>query len=225
MKEDGFKPVYKFARDAFKVSISTGVVIVAVVVSIIFEISHGLLVLFLMQKQRYLDYLENTLIDFQARYMTGTGKVHASEDFTDSSVIDMDDLRESGEVRRRGMGFTADIHPSMAYGGIQHNRHTIRQFEQARAQGFGFIPPAASLQQNQRHAPYRQQGQAYTGLSALALLDAKQLAKSKAFGEVAHCPACNMPFTKTNVGQIFCSKEHKSLFNQMLRQSQKQAKN
>lgn len=226
MKEEGFKPVYKFARDAFKVSISTGVVIVAVVVSIIFEISHGLLVLFLMQKQRYLDYLDNTLIDFQARYMTGTGKVHASEDFTDSSVIDMDDLRESGEVRRRGMGFTADIHPSMAYGGIQHNRHAIREFEQTRAQGFGFIPPTASLKPTQRKTPYRQPNtQPYTGLSALALLDAKQLAKSKAFGEVAHCPACNIPFTKTNVGQIFCSKEHKQLFNQMLRQSQKQAKN
>jgi hypothetical protein len=137
----------------------------------------------------------------------------------------MDDLRESGEVRRRGMGFTADIHPSMAYGGIQHNRHTIRQFEQARAQGFGFIPPTATINKTQRQTPYVQQGQAYTGLSALALLDAKQLAKSKAFGEVAHCPACNTPFTKTNVGQIFCSKEHKSLFNQMLRQSQKQAKN
>ena len=224
MKEDGFKPVYKFARDIFKVTISTGVVIVAIVVSIIFEISHGLLVVFLMQKQRYLDYLENTLIDFQARYMTGTGKVHASEDFTDSSVIDMDDLRDSGEVRRQGMGFTADIHAT-AYGGIQHNRHTIRQFEQARAQGFGFIPPTASLNPNQRQAPYVQPStQPYTRLSALALLDAKQLAKSKAFGEVAHCPACNTPFTKTNVGQIFCSKEHKVLFNQMLRQSQKQAK-
>jgi hypothetical protein len=225
MKEDGFKPVYKFARDAFKVSISTGVVIVAVVVSIIFEISHGLLVVFLMQKQRYLDYLENTLIDFQARYMTGTGKVHASEDFTDSSVIDMDDLRDSGEVRRQGMGFTADIHAT-AYGGIQHNRQAIKDFEQARAQGFGFIPPTASLHQGQRQAPYMQPStQPYTRLSALALLDAKQLAKSKAFGEVAHCPACNTPFTKTNVGQIFCSKDHKGLFNQMLRQSQKQAKN
>jgi ABC-type polysaccharide/polyol phosphate export permease len=225
MKEDGFKPVYKFARDIFKVTISTGVVIVAIVVSIIFEISHGLLVVFLMQKQRYLDYLENTLIDFQARYMTGTGKVHASEDFTDSSVIDMDDLRDSGEVRRQGMGFTADIHAT-AYGGIQHNRQAIKDFEQARAQGFGFIPPSASLHQNQRQAPYMQPStQPYTRLSALALLDAKQLAKSKAFGEVAHCPACNTPFTKTNVGQIFCSKDHKGLFNQMLRQSQKQAKN
>ena len=225
MKEDGFKPVYKFARDAFNVSISTGVVIVAVVVSIIFEISHGLLVVFLMQKQRYLDYLENTLIDFQARYMTGTGKVHASEDFTDSSVIDMDDLRDSGEVRRQGMGFTADIHAT-AYGGIQHNRQAIKDFEQARAQGFGFIPPTASLNPNQRQTPYMQPStEPYTRLSALALLDAKQLAKSKAFGEVAHCPACNTPFTKTNVGQIFCSKDHKGLFNQMLRQSQKQASN
>jgi hypothetical protein len=223
MKEDGFKPVYKFARDAFKVSISTGVVIVAVVVSIIFEISHGLLVVFLMQKQRYLDYLENTLIDFQARYMTGTGKVHASEDFTDSSVIDMDDLRDSGEVRRQGMGFTADIHAT-AYGGIQHNRQAIKDFEQARAQGFGFIPPTASLNPNQRQTPYMQPStQPYTRLSALALLDAKQLAKSKAFGELAHCPACGIAFTKTNVGQIFCTKEHKHLFNKMLKEATSQA--
>jgi hypothetical protein len=171
-----------------------------------------------MQKQRYLDYLENTLIDFQARYMTGTGKVHASEDFTDSYVIDMDDLRDSGEVRRQGMGFTADIHAT-AYGGIQHNRQAIKDFEQARAHGFGFIPPTASLHQGQRQAPYVQQGRVYTGLALADLLALKQAAKLKKFGETALCPACGTSFVKTNCGQIFCVKEHKALFDSQVRQA------
>lgn len=52
-----------------------------------------------MQKERYLEFLKNSLIERQADYMEGTA-VHASEDFTDSSILDMDKLREAGEVRR-----------------------------------------------------------------------------------------------------------------------------
>ena len=97
---------------------------VAVMVSIIFEISHGLLVLFMSQKDRYLKGLEAQLINMQAQYLDGTGKVHDSADFTDGSILDMNDLRETGEVKQNGIGFTANIMPATAY---QPARPTYQQ--------------------------------------------------------------------------------------------------
>ena len=230
MKEESFKPVYKFARDVFKVTISTGVVMVAVMVSIIFEISHGLLVLILMQKERYLEFLKNSLIERQADYMEGTGKVHASEDFTDSSILDMDKLRETGEVKN-GVGFTATVRPvgftadvlgtGRANYSTQHNRHTMAAFEQSQRNPFGFEPSASrSPQPTPKHVP-PPMGAAYTGLSALALLDKKALAKSKARGEVAECPCCDTRYTKHHAGQIFCKVQCKHDYNTMLEEAQR----
>lgn len=221
MKEDGFKPVYKFARDVFKVTISTGVVMVALLVSFIFEVSHGLLVLFLMQKERYLAFLKESLIDQQADYMTGTGKVHALDDFTDNSILSMDELRETGEVKTNGIGFKANIQPVSARTtsySTAHNRHTMAAFEQSQKVPFGFAPSASRSPQpapTPKPAP-QPMGAAYTGLSALALLDKKQLAKSQPYGALVECPTCGARFHKTNVGQIFCCKEHKGLFNKLL---------
>ncbi len=223
MKEDSFKPVYKFARDVFGVTISTGVVMVAVLVSLIFEISHGLLVLFLMQKNRYLEFLKNSLIDQQADYMTGTGKVHALDDFTDTSILDMDKLRESGEIKRNGIGFGADIRPVTAYS-TQHSRQTMADFEAARAQSrpFGLIPPTASRSQQGAPKPVSQpMGKAiYTGLSVAELMNLKLVAKNKKFGEIATCPACGVQFKKTNCGQVFCIKDHKNVFDSLVRKAQ-----
>ena len=230
MKEESFKPVYKFARDIFGVTISTGVVLVAVMVSIIFEISHGLLVLILRQKQTYLDYLEHSLIDQQADYMTGTGKVHALDDFTDTSILDMDKLRETGEVKN-GVGFTATIRPvgftadvlgtGRANYSTQHNRHTMAAFEQSQKQPFGIIPPSASRspQPTPKPAPQPMGKVLYSGLSKAELLALKQTAKDKKFGETAICPACGTHFIKTNCGQVFCQKDHKNWFDSLLRQA------
>ncbi len=224
MKEESFKPVYKFARDVFKVTISTGVVMVAVMVSIIFEISHGLLVLILMQKERYLEFLKNSLIERQADYMEGTGKVHASEDFTDSSILDMDKLREAGEVRRP-VGFTADFGKTATahyspLPNMQHNRHTMAAFEQSQKVPFGFAPSASRSQQSASKPILQPMGRAaYIGLSVAELMALKQTAKDKKFGEVAICPACGTHFQKTNCGQVFCIKEHKAIFDSMVRQA------
>ena len=206
MKEENFKPVYKFARDVFNVTISTGVVMVAVMVSIIFEISHGLLVLFMSQKDRYLKGLEAQLIAMQSQYLDGTGKVHDSADFTDGSILDMNDLRETGEVRRNSIGFGADIQPITAY---QAARPTYQQsYEPPRAQTFGIIPDLS------RRIPNATAG--YSGLSALALLDKKALAKSRARNQTAECPACGKQYVKHNSGQIFCQPKCKQAFNDKL---------
>ena len=206
MKEENFKPVYKFARDVFNVTISTGVVMVAVMVSIIFEISHGLLVLFMSQKDRYLKGLEAQLIAMQAQYLDGTGKVHDSEDFTDGTILDMNDLRETGEVKQNGIGFTANIMPATAY---QPARPTYQQsYEPPRAQSFGIIPDLS------RRIPNAAMG--YSGLSALALLDKKALAKSRARNQTAECPACGKQYVKHHSGQIFCRVQCKYDFNDKL---------
>ena len=224
MKEESFKPVYKFARDVFKVTISTGVVMVAIMVSIIFEISHGLLVLILMQKERYLEFLKNSLIERQADYMEGTGKVHASEDFTDSSILDMDKLREAGEVRRP-VGFTADFGRTATahyspMPNMQHNRHTMAAFEQSQKIPFGFAPSASRTPAiTPKPIPQPMGRTAYVGLSVAELMALKQTAKDKKFGEVAICPACGTHFQKTNCGQVFCIKEHKAIFDSMVRQA------
>ena len=214
MKEENFKPVYKFARDVFNVTISTGVVMVAVMVSIIFEISHGLLVLFMSQKDRYLKGLESQLIAMQAQYLDGTGKVHDSADFTDGSILDMNDLRESGEIKKNGVGFMADIKPVTAYQPVQpaYQSHDVPR---AQSTLFGFGLASA----HGRQVPSVHAG--YSGLSALALLDKKALAKSKPYGAQAECPTCGTIFTKLNVGQIFCCKDHKHQFNQLLQQAGK----
>ncbi len=206
MKEDNFKPVYKFARDSFGVSISTGVMMVTVTVSIIFEISHGLLVLFMSQKNRCLQGLEAQLIAMQAQYLDGTGKVHDSEDFTDGTILDMNDLRETGEVKQNSIGFHANIMPTTAY---QQTRPTYQQsYEPPRAQSFGIIPDLS------RRIPNAAMG--YSGLSALALLDKKALAKSRARNQTAECPACGKQYVKHNSGQIFCQPKCKQAFNDKL---------
>jgi hypothetical protein len=50
------------------------------------------------------------------------------------------------------------------------------------------------------------------------LLQKKAAAKAKRFGETAICPTCDEPFIKTNSAQIFCCKEHKRDFEQMVKQ-------
>ena len=47
----------------------------------------------------------------------------------------------------------------------------------------------------------------------------KALAKSKAYGDTAECPACGVSYVKTNCGQVFCQKDHKNLFDSMVRRA------
>ncbi len=68
LKEDAYKPAFKAIRDSFGVSISTGVMLVTLFISIIFEISHLLLILFLSQKLKRLGGLPAIYRqDFQGR--------------------------------------------------------------------------------------------------------------------------------------------------------------
>ena len=59
----------------------------------------------------------------------------------------------------------------------------------------------------------------FVNLSAIELINLKFVAKNKKFGEIATCPACGVQFKKTNCGQVFCIKEHKSVFDSMLRKA------
>ena len=227
LKEDNFKPVYKFARDVFGVTISTGVVLVAVMVSIIFEISHGLLVLFMSQKEKYLAYLESTLIELQARYMTGTGKVHDAKDFDDKSILSMDKLREEGEIKRPS-GFVASGANLDDMPVIQHNNGAVDDFQRNNRVSFGFIPnrPKAvpvGAQASLNAMGNQSVGRDFTmgsvefyGSSLNELVNLKQQAKAKAYGETAVCPLCRGEFVKANAGQIFCTKEHKNQFAKLL---------
>lgn len=94
LKEDSYKPAFKAIRDSFDVSISTGVMLVTLFISIIFEISHLLLILFLSQKLKRREGLQHALIRQESDYMNSTGKTFKTEDFTDHSVLNMDDVRE-----------------------------------------------------------------------------------------------------------------------------------
>ena len=221
MKEDGFKPVYKMARDVFGVTISTGVMMVAIMVSLIFEISHALLVLVMRQKENFLTYLESGIIEKQADYLASTGKVHALDDFTDTSILDMDALREKGQVKN-SVGFTATIRPVTAYHAPTHNRQTMADFEQGQKIPFGMIPPVAARSQQivSKPVPQPMGKTAYMGLSAAELMGLKLAAKNKKFGEIATCPACGVQFKKTNCGQVFCIKDHKNVFDSMVRKAQ-----
>ncbi len=94
LKEDSYKPAFKAIRDSFGVTISTGVMLVTTFISVIFEISHLLLILFLSQKLRRKDWLTQSIINMEAAYLNSTGKAFRPEDFTDDSVLNMDDVRE-----------------------------------------------------------------------------------------------------------------------------------
>jgi hypothetical protein len=94
LKEDAYKPAFKAIRDSFGVSISTGVMLVTFFISLIFEISHLLLILFLSQKLKRREGLQHALIRQESDYMQSTGKTFKQEDFADDSILNMDDVRE-----------------------------------------------------------------------------------------------------------------------------------
>ncbi len=155
LKEDAYKPVFKAIRDSFGVSISTGVMLVTLFVSIIFEISHLLLILFLGQKLKRLEYIKQAIIQTEASYLQATGKTFKLEDFKDSSVLDMDVLRgenpDSYKTTSPGFGFTpsrASLGNSGAFyapNGKAEYKTTTPLFkwqqepQEAKQQGLGFI--------------------------------------------------------------------------------------
>ena len=85
IKEEAYKPVFKAIRDSWGVSISTGVMIVTLFISVIFEISHLLLILFRAQQRQRRDYLRQSIIGMDANYMQQTGKAFDGQDFAEFS--------------------------------------------------------------------------------------------------------------------------------------------
>ncbi len=85
LKEEAYKPAFKAIRDSLGVTISTGVMLVTMFISLIFEISHLLLILFLSQKLKRLEGLKQDLIRQEADYLQSTGKTFKAEDFADDS--------------------------------------------------------------------------------------------------------------------------------------------
>lgn len=94
LKQDAYKPVFKSIRDGFAVTISEAVMIVTMFISVIFEISHLLLILFLSQKLKRRELLAQAIIGIEAAYLNHTGKKFSVDDFADDSVLNMDDVRE-----------------------------------------------------------------------------------------------------------------------------------
>ena len=94
LKEENHKPVFKAIRDSFGVSINTGIMTVTIFVSAVFEVSHLLLIMLLAQKKQRLAGLEAALINNESDYMRSTGKTFKPEDFSDDSVLDMNEVRE-----------------------------------------------------------------------------------------------------------------------------------
>jgi hypothetical protein len=166
LKEDAYKPVFKSIRDTFGVSISTGVMIVTLFVSVIFEISHLLLILFLGQKLQRLNYLKQAIIQTESGYLALTGKTFNQADFKDDSVLNMADFRvekpQDYKQTKQGFGFvpqTASMGGSgMFYGsssaGMAVSNHPAPLFKyqnqaensQVKNQSFGFIPHREKLE-------------------------------------------------------------------------------
>ena len=109
LKEENHKPVFKAIRDSFGVSINTGIMTVTIFVSAIFEVSHLLLILLLAQKKQRLAGLDAGLINNETDYMRSTGKTFKPEDFSDDSVLDMNEVREKSPAP---IGFGS---PAMAF--------------------------------------------------------------------------------------------------------------
>lgn len=122
MKEEAHKPMFKFFRDVFSISISIALVLTAAIVSAGFEYSHALLSRILGEKQDYLAGLQDQLIKLESSYIDMTGKKYTAGDFADM---------EAGTITPEGTAQTD--------GGYK------RQSE-----GFGFIPnrpaPAMTMQ-------------------------------------------------------------------------------
>lgn len=72
MKEDYHKPVFKFVRDNFGVTISTAVVLIATLIAAGFEFSHALLSRILGEKLAALAGLQNQLINQEANHIEVT---------------------------------------------------------------------------------------------------------------------------------------------------------
>ncbi len=123
MKDEAHKPMFKFFRDVFNISIAIALVLTAAIVSAGFEYSHALLSRILGEKQDYLAALQDQLIKLESSYIDMTGKKYTSGDFADM---------EAGTINPEGTAQTD--------GGYK------RQSE-----GFGFIPnrpaPAMAMQE------------------------------------------------------------------------------
>jgi hypothetical protein len=113
MKDENHKPIFKTVRDWLGVSISSAVVLVALVVSAGFEFCHAQLSVMLGQKLAYLRGLQEQLITQASGYMSMTGKQYDTTDFD-------------------GMASN-----------LKHHKPVARDDYKQTSQGFGFIPSTA----------------------------------------------------------------------------------
>lgn len=72
IREDHYKPVFKFMRDNFAVTISTAVVLIATLIAAGFEFSHALLSRILGEKIAALASLQNQLINQETQHLEVT---------------------------------------------------------------------------------------------------------------------------------------------------------
>ncbi|EIJ34513.1 hypothetical protein [Thiothrix nivea] len=154
LKEDAYKPVFKSIRDSFGVSISTGVMIVTLFVSVIFEISHLLLILFLGQKLKRLEGLKHALVQYQADYLKSTGKAFDAGDFAEfeSGAIPKPEPqanRQDYKQTKPDFGFIPQTAQLDGYGGAVGNGGMVAPAplfkyqqagqQEAKANGLGFV--------------------------------------------------------------------------------------
>lgn len=74
IREDHYKPVFKFVRDNSSLSIATSVVLIATLIAAGFEFSHALLSRILGEKLAGLADLQNQLINQESGYIDTTGQ-------------------------------------------------------------------------------------------------------------------------------------------------------
>lgn len=164
IKEDAYKPVFKAIRDSLGVSISTGVMLVTLSISTIFEISHLLLILFRAQQRQRRDALRHSIIGLDARYMEQTGKAFDGSDFAEFAQggIPRPEQRQDYKQPKPGFGFVPQraqygeagvVSGQTGYADTTSAQALFKWQEspqEAKKPGFGFIPSGNTYRQELR---------------------------------------------------------------------------
>lgn len=207
LRDDAYKPVFKAIRDSLGVSISTGVMLVTLFISVIFEISHLLLILFRAQQRQRREALRHSIIHLDASYMHATGKAFDASDFAEFSEGGISRPAPTPE-KRQSFGFvpsTGQAASTQLFKWQQAPQDVLRQ-------GLGFVgfidpnkltgKPAKSLTDTSN-----------TGISKATETSGKTtvyaMAEQARVGQSVNCPHCGKLFVKANKWHTFCSNPRK----------------
>lgn len=98
-RESHALPIAKSFSELLGSSVATGAVIAALIASLIFEISHSLTIFNEWRLRGKIDALDAEFKQMKVNYFHHTGKQFNAGDFKDTQVIDLDKMRESGQLQ------------------------------------------------------------------------------------------------------------------------------